>query len=240
MEKAKKIKLFIGLFYLVAICLFLYFFFSKFSFQDLTSYDFIKKNRFYLFELKNSNLILLSIIFLFLTILWVFPFLGFGSPVALLGGFIFGKWIGTLIVVLGLSIGATFLYLFGNYFLKDFIREKFLNKYENLEIKFKKSEFIYLLIYRFIGGIPWQLSCLLPTIFNVKVSNFFFATLLGIIPQIFLGVSIGSGLEKIIDQNSEIPSIVDIIFSSDIYIPILAFFVLIFISIFLRKTFYKN
>ncbi len=240
MEKTKKIKIFIGLFYLVVICLFLYFFFSKFSFQDLTSYDFIKKNRFYLFELKNSNLILLSIIFLFLTILWVFPFLGFGSPVALLGGFIFGKWIGTLIVVLGLSIGATFLYLFGNYFLKDFIREKFLNKYENLEIKFKKSEFIYLLIYRFIGGIPWQLSCLLPTIFNVKVSNFFFATLLGIIPQIFLGVSIGSGLEKIIDQNSEIPSIVDIIFSSDIYIPILAFFVLIFISIFLRKTFYKN
>ena len=240
MEKTKKIKIFIGLFYLVVICLFLYFFFSKFSFQDLTSYDFIKKNRFYLFELKNSNLILLSIIFLFLTILWVFPFLGFGSPVALLGGFIFGKWIGTLIVVLGLSIGATFLYLFGNYFLKDFIREKFLNKYENLEIKFKKSEFIYLLIYRFIGGIPWQLSCLLPTIFNVKVSNFFFATLLGIIPQIFLGVSIGSGLEKIIDQNSEIPSIVDIIFSSDIYIPILAFFVLISISIFLRKTFYKN
>ena len=116
MEKAKKIKIFIGLFYLVAICLFLYFFFSKFSLQDLTSYDFIKENRSYFFELKNSNLFLTSIIFLLLTILWVFPFLGFGSPVALLGGFIFGKWIGTLIVVLGLSIGATFLYVFGNSF----------------------------------------------------------------------------------------------------------------------------
>ena len=80
---------------------------------------------------------------------------------------------GVLIVVLGLSIGATFLYIFGNYFLKDFVREKFLNKFENLEIKFKKSEFNYLLLYRFIGGIPWQLSCILPTIFNVKISNFF-------------------------------------------------------------------
>ena len=177
MEKTKKIKTIIGLSYLILVCLFLYFFFSKFSLQDLTSYDFIKQNRSYFFELKNSNLFLISIIFLLLTILWVFPFLGFGSPVALFGGFIFGKWIGTLIVVLGLSIGATFLYMFGNYFLKDFIREKFLNKYQGLKIKFEKSEFIYLLIYRFIGGIPWQLSCLLPTLFNVKVKNFFFATI---------------------------------------------------------------
>ena len=240
MEKAKKIKIFIGLFYLVAICLFLYFFFSKFSLQDLTSYDFIKENRSYFFELKNSNLFLTSIIFLLLTILWVFPFLGFGSPVALIGGFIFGKWIGTLIVVLGLSIGATFLYIFGNYFLKDLIREKFLNRFKSLETKFKKSEFTFLLIYRFIGGIPWQLSCLIPTLFNVRVKNFFFATLIGIIPQIFLAVSIGSGLEKIIDQNSEIPSITDIIFSADIYVPILAFFGLILITIILRKLFYKN
>ena len=240
MEKAKKIKIFIGLFYLVAICLFLYFFFSKFSLQDLTSYDFIRENRSYFFELKNSNLFLTSIIFLLLTILWVFPFLGFGSPVALLGGFIFGKWVGTLIVVLGLSIGATFLYVFGNYFLKDLIREKFLNRFKSLETKFKKSEFTFLLVYRFIGGIPWQLSCLIPTLFNVRVKNFFFATLIGIIPQIFLAVSIGSGLEKIIDQNSEIPSITDIIFSADIYVPILAFFGLILITIILRKLFYKN
>ena len=240
MEKTKKIKTFIGLSYLILVCLFLYFFFSKFSLQDLTSYDFIKQNRSYFFELKNSNLFLISITFLLLTILWVFPFLGFGSPVALFGGFIFGKWIGTLIVVLGLSIGATFLYMFGNYFLKDFIREKFLNKYQSLEMKFKKSEFIYLLIYRFIGGIPWQLSCLLPTLFNVKVKNFFFATIIGIIPQIFLAVSIGSGIEKIIDQNSKIPKITDVIFSPDIYIPILAFFGLILFTIFLRKIFYKN
>ena len=243
MENTKKIKLFIGLSYLLIICLILYFFFSKFSLEEITSitsYDFIKNNHAYFAELKNSNLFLISIIFLALTILWVFPFLGFGSPVALMGGFIFGKWIGTLVVVLGLSIGATFLYIFGNYFLKQLIREKFLNKFQNLEIKFKQSEFIYLLIYRFIGGIPWQLSCLLPTLFNVKVINFFFATLIGIIPQIFLAVSIGSGLEKIIDQNAEVPGITDIIFSPDIYVPITAFFILILITIFLRKFFYRN
>ena len=240
MEKGKKTKIIIGLSYLVLLTIFAFLFFSKFSIQEITSYDFIKENRIYFQKLKNSNLFLLSISFLIFTILWVFPFLGFGSPIALLGGFMFGKWLGTVIVVIGLSVGATFLYVFGNYFLKDLIREKFLSKYENLEKKFKVSEFYYLLIYRFIGGIPWQLSCILPTIFNVKTKNFFFASLIGIVPQIFLAVSIGSGLEKIIDQNSELPKITEIIFSPEIYIPMLAFFTLVLTTIFLRKSFYKN
>jgi uncharacterized membrane protein YdjX (TVP38/TMEM64 family) len=240
MEKAKKTKIIIGLSYLILLIIFVMLFFSKFSVQEITSYDFIRENRLYFLKLKNSNLFLTSTIFLILTILWVFPFLGFGSPIALIGGFIFGKWIGTLVVVIGMSVGATFLYVFGNYFLKDLIREKFLNKYQNLEKKFKESEFYYLLIYRFIGGIPWQLSCILPTIFDVKIKNFFFASLIGIVPQIFLAVSIGSGLEKIIDQNIEVPKIKDVIFSPEIYIPILAFFSLVLITIFLRKSFYKN
>ena len=240
MEKTKKIKLFIGLSYIILIIVFLFLFFSKFSLQEISSYDFIKDNRLYFIELKNSNLFLVSIIFLIFTIIWVFPLLGFGSPVAIMGGFILGKWIGTLIVVLGLSVGATFLYIFGNYFLKDIIREKFLNKFRSLEMKFKNSEFIYLLIYRFIGGIPWQLSCLLPTLFNVKKVNFFFATFLGIIPQIFLAVSIGEGLEKVIEENTEVPAIADIIFSPEIYIPILGFLVLVLITILLRKLFYRK
>ena len=240
MEKTKKIKIFIGLSYLVLLIVFLYLFFSHFSLQEITSYEFIKKNSSYFVELKKSNLFLVILVFFLLTILWVFPFLGFGSPVALMGGFILGKWIGTVVVVLGLSIGGTFLYIFGNYFLKDLIREKFLNKYQNLDKKFKKSEFFYLLVYRFIGGIPWVISCLLPTIFNVKAVNFFFATLIGIIPQIFLAVSIGSGIEKLIDKNSEAPGFFELISSSEIYIPLIGFFILVILSVIGRKIFYKE
>tara|TARA_B100002052_G_scaffold159209_1_gene145078 strand:+ start:1633 stop:2355 length:723 start_codon:yes stop_codon:yes gene_type:complete len=240
MEKITKIKIYIGISYIILVSVFLFFFFSKFSLQQVTSYDFVKENSLYLTSLKNSNLFLVFVIFLISTVLWVFPFLGFGSPIALLGGFIFGKWIGTIVVVLGLSIGATFLYIFGNFFLKEIIKEKFLNKFQNLESKFKQSEFTYLLIYRFCGGIPWQLSCIIPTMFNVKVSNFFYATLIGIIPQIFLAVSIGSGLEKIIDENIEAPSIIDLLSTKDIYIPIIIFFILILFSIIVRKFFYKK
>jgi len=239
MEKSKKVKITLGLFYLLVVSSFLYFFLSKFTLEELTSYEFIKNNRDYFFGLKQANLFLISLIFLILTIIWVLM-AGFGIPVSLLAGFIFGKWLGTFILVIGLTIGATILYTLGNYFFKEIIKEKFLSRFKNLEVKFKKSEFIYLLIYRLVGGIPFALSNVLPCIFNVKVSNFFWATLIGIVPPSFLLVSIGSGLEKIIEQNLEAPSMVDLIYSPDIYIPVLAFAGLVLITIIARKIFYKN
>jgi uncharacterized membrane protein YdjX (TVP38/TMEM64 family) len=239
MEKSKKIKLFIGLFYVSVVGFFLYFFFSKFSLHELTSYDFIKNNRDYFFELKQSNLFLLAILFILFATAWVFA-AGFGSPLALFAGFIFGKWLGLLFVIVGMAIGASLLYVFANYFLKEIIKDKFLNKFKNLKEKFEKSEFIYLLIYRFVGGIPFSLANVLPCIFNVKINNFFWSTFFGVIPSIFLITSIGSGLEKIIDQNLKAPNMIDLITSPSIYIPMIAFFVLLIITIFFRKLFYKN
>ena len=239
MEKAKKIKLFVGLFYLTAICLFLYFFFSKFSFQEITSYEFIKNNRDYFFELKKSNLILSASLFVLFCIIWTLAG-GFGSPIILFAGFVFGNWFGTLLLITGMTIGATGLYIFANYFLKDLIREKFLSKFKNLEFKFKKSEFLYLLIYRFVGGIPFAISNVLPCIFNVKTSNFFWATLIGMIPQLFIVTSIASGLEKIIDQNLEPPGIMDVITAPNIYVPLIIFLGLVVVTIFVRKIFYEN
>ena len=239
MEKSKKVKITLGLFYLIVLSSFLYFFLSKFTLEELTSYEFIKNNRNYFFELKQTNLFLISLVFLISTIAWV-VMAGFGLPIALLAGFIFGKWFGTFILVIGMTIGATILYLLGNFFLKEFIKEKFLNRFKNLEIKFKKSEFIYLLIYRFIGGIPFALSNVLPCVFNVRVNNFFWATLIGLTPQLFLVVSIGSGLEKIIEQNLDAPRIIDLIYSPDIYIPMISFIALIVITILARKIFYKK
>jgi len=238
MEKTKKIKLFIGLFYIVMAGLFLYLFFSKFSLQEVTSYDFIKNNREYFFELRQANFFILALTFILFTIIWVM-FAGFGSPVAIFAGFIFGKWFGLLFLIIGLSIGATGLYIFANYFLKDMIKQKFLSKFQNLEKKFKEAEFTYLLIYRFVGGIPFAISNVLPCMFNVKASNFFWASFLGMLPQLFLVCSIGSGLEKIISQNLETPSILDLITSQEIYLPIIAFVILVLVTLFLRRIFYK-
>jgi uncharacterized membrane protein YdjX (TVP38/TMEM64 family) len=239
MEKSKKFKIFIGLFYLIIVSTFLFIILTKFNFEDLTSYKFIQDNREYLFNIKNNNLFLMLFIFFILTIIWVF-LLGFGTPIALLGGFIFGKWIGIIVVAAGLSFGSLFLYIFANFFLKKIIIEKFSHKFSYLEYKFKRNEFIYFFLYRFIGGIPFAIANLLPVLFNINLKNYFMGTFLGIIPQLFVYVSLGTGIEKIINKNNSPPPLLDLLFSSEIYLPIIGFIFLILVTIIVRKLFYKK
>ena len=239
MNKEKKIKIFLGSAYILIVSIFLWFFFSKFSFQDFSSYELIRDIRDTLEQVKNSNIFISSILFLLGTIIWVL-LLGFGSPVFLVGGFIFGKWLGTLIIVFGLSIGATLLYMFANYFLKDLIEEKFSSRFNNLTEKFKENEFTFFLIYRFIGGIPFFISNILPTIFNVKIRNFFLGSVIGMTPQLFVGASLGAGLNKILEENSEPPSLLQLLLTPDIYLPIIGIITLVLIGFLLRKKFYSK
>ena len=239
MNREKKIKLFLGSAYILIVFVFLLFFFNNFSFQDFSSYELIRENRDALEDIKNSNIFISSIIFLVGTIVWVL-LLGFGSPVLLVGGFIFGKWLGTILVLFGLSIGATILYIFANFFLKDLIEKKLSSRFGNLTEKFKKNEFVFILIYRFVGGIPFFISNILPTIFNVKISNFFFGSIIGMFPQIFVGASLGAGLSKIIEKNYKVPSFLDLVFSPDIYLPILGILILVVIGVLLKKYFYSK
>ena len=239
MKKDKKIKIYLCLIYFLILSVFLWVFFSKFSINEIISYDFIKNNRDYLISIKESNYFLVSVLFILFTIIWVL-LLGFGSPVILIAGFIFGKWSGTLLATASLTLGATILYLFANYFIKDLIEEKFSKKFSNLNDKFKKNEFIFFLIYRFIGGIPFQIQNILPVLFNVKLKNYFFGTLLGMTPQIFVWATLGNGIEKIIYKNIQVPSFKDLILSPEIYLPIIGFIVILILSLLIKKIFFKD
>ena len=239
MKKEKKIKIFLGSTYVLIILSFLWVFFDNYSLSEISSYEFIKNNNVYFNQLKNKNFFLISLTFFIFTIIWVM-LLGFGSPILLLSGFIFGKWFGFIYAVLSLSIGATLLYIFANYFLKDMVEEKFSKRFSNLNEKFKKNEFTFFLIYRFVGGIPFFISNILPTIFNIKLKNFFFGSIIGMSPQIFVGVSLGAGLNAIIQKNTEAPSLIKLLFSPEIYIPIAAFVILLIVGIIIKNIFYRN
>ena len=238
MNKTKNIKIILGISYLLIISIFLWFFFHNFSIQDFTSYELIKSNRDTLEAIKNNNIILTSILFFIGTTIWVL-LLGFGSPVFLVGGFIFGKWLGTFLVVFGLSSGATILYILANFFFKEIIKEKFLNRFSILNDKFKKNEFIFFLIYRNLPGIPFFISNILPTLFNIKVKNFFFGSIVGMTPQLFVGVSLGAGINKVLEENNSPPTLYELIITPDIYLPVSGMFALIIIAIILRKFILK-
>ena len=238
MKTSNKYKFLLGFGYILILSVFLYFIFSNFSFQEIGNYNFIKDNREFFVKLKEKNVLILATIFIFFTIIWVL-LLGFGSPICIVGGFIFGTWLGTILVVISFTIGATSLYVFCNLFLKDLVKKNFLNKFKYLEDKFKKNEFIFFLIYRFVGGIPFAIQNLLPVIFNVKLRNYFYGTLIGLFPQVFVVVSLGSGFDKLIGENETVPEIKDILFSPNIYIPIISITLILLIAFFIRKKFIK-
>ena len=239
MNVEKNIKFLLGLTYILIIIVFLWFFFKQFSIQDFTSYEIIKKNRDTLNNLKNLNIFLSSLIFFVVTIVWVL-LLGFGSPIFLIGGFIFGKWVGTILVVFGLTIGSTLLYYFANFLIKDLIYKKFSSKFKYLTEKFKRNELAYFTLYRAVGGIPFFLQNLLPILFNVKIRNYFFGTIIGLTPQLFVGVSLGAGIDKIIQENEKLPSIWKMLKTPDIYFPLLGIILIFLLAIYFRKKFFKQ
>ena len=239
MKNSRNIKILIGLLYLVLLFIFLYLFFNKFSLEEVTNYNFIKSNSEYLVNFRESNLFLVSIVFISLGILWISVLQGFGSILVLAAGFLFGAYFGTVIVVITLALGSSLTYIIANYFFKDLIKEKFTNKFKFLEEKIKSNEFFVIFLLRIIGGIPIQIQNVLPVLFNVKLKNFFLASI-GFVPQAFVFSSLGAGLENQIKENSEPPSFLELITSFEIYGPIIAFFFLLVFAFLLRKIFYKN
>ena len=234
------LKLILGITYLVIISFGLYFLFSVVDIKDLMSYDFIKLNKDIILKYKNENFLFLTIIFFIFSIVWVL-LLGFAMPLLIFSGFVFGKWWGILIVLTSTTIGATLLYMLVGFFFREAIKEKLAPKFSKLREFFIKNDILYFMSFRFIGGggSPYAVQNVLPILFDMSVKNYVIATFVGCMPSMFVTVALGSGIEKVIDQNVEL-SVSTVLFSPEIYIPIIAFFIILFIAFVIRKFYFKQ
>ena len=234
------LKLILGITYLVIISFGLYFLFSVVDIKDLMSYDFIKLNKDIILKYKNENFLFLTIIFFIFSIVWVL-LLGFAMPLLIFSGFVFGKWWGILIVLTSTTIGATLLYMLVGLFFREAIKEKLAPKFSKLKEFFIKNDILYFMSFRFIGGggSPYAIQNVLPILFDMSVKNYVIATFVGTLPSMFVTVALGSGIEKVIDQNVEL-SVSTVLFSPEIYIPIIAFFIILFIAFVIRKFYFKR
>jgi len=234
-----KLKLLLGTTYLICFSALMFIIFSNFDFKDLTDINFLKNNQQLLNDFKSKNTFLLLVLFSIFSIIWIL-LLGFGTPIALVSGFIFGKWLGTLVSIVSLSVGATLLYCLADFFFKDFIKNKLSKKIEKFISLFNKNDFLYFTLFRFTGGgLPFAAQNVLPVIFNMKIKNYFFSTLIGLVPGIFIINSLGAGLGNFIDKND---SIVwnELIQDPEIYFPILVFIGVLIIATLINKIFFNN
>tara|TARA_B100000767_G_scaffold275032_1_gene310116 strand:- start:6548 stop:7213 length:666 start_codon:yes stop_codon:yes gene_type:complete len=213
--------------------------FSNFDFKDLTDINFFKNNQQLLNNFKLENTFLLLLFFSIFSIVWIL-LLGFGFPLALFAGFVFGKWTGTLISVVSFSIGATLLYYLANFFFKDFIKKKLSKKKDKFIKLFNKNDFLYFMLFRFTGGgMPFAIQNVLPIIFDMKIKKYFFSTLLGIMPGIFIITSLGAGVGNFIGKNESIVW-TDLIKDPAIHFPILIFITVLFLTVIINKFFLNN
>ena len=240
MQTMKNVKIWLGLAYIIFLGLFLYFLFTYISIEELTSYSFLKSNSEYLINFKQNNIIFTSFVFIIFGIVWISLLQGFGSPLGLICGYIFGPYIGTLIFSFTFALGSSVTFIVANYFFKNYIIEKIQNKYQYLNDKIKNNQLLAVGLLRFLGGIPIQIQNLIPVLFDVKLKNYFFGTLLGVIIQAFIVCSLGSALEKKIYENDELPQILDLLKTQEIYLPISAIIFLLFLTFILRKFFFKK
>ena len=237
---SSNLKIYLGGVYLIVLFIAVYFLFSTFDLKDLASYEFIKENREAILIYKDNNIFFLTIIFFIITIflnLLLCPML---LPTLIIG-FIFGKWLGTLILIFGNTIGGFLLYRLAKTFFSNLVEKKFKTKFSKFIDFFNKNDTIYFMCFRFIGGggTPFPIQNILPVLFNMSSKNYIIATLVGILPTTFVTVALGSGIENIIDQNAEL-SFLPVIQSPEIYLPIIGFFVLLLSAFFIKKFFFKT
>ena len=237
---SKNIKIAVGLIYILCLVLILYGFFTFIDITQLNNYSYIVDKTQFLIAIKDQNQLWFTILFFLFCIIWIL-LLGFATPISLIAGFLFGKLYGTLISVFGFTIGCTLLYFLANQYFKNLIIEKLSNKISKFKETFNKNEFLYFMIFRFAGGggTPFAIQNLLPVFFNMKLKNYFFSTLIGLFPMVFILCAIGSGIEKIIENNID-TSLLAMVQNKEILFPLIGFFIIIIISSFLRKVYFKK
>tara|TARA_E500000178_G_scaffold215259_1_gene212568 strand:+ start:237 stop:953 length:717 start_codon:yes stop_codon:yes gene_type:complete len=236
----KNIKITLGSIYLIILVIFLYFLFLNFDISRIDDFSYYKTIQERIENVIGENLVFNLFLFFIFSIIWV-VLLGFGSPLLLLSGIIFGKWIGTFISLISISIGTLFLYIIGSYFFSNIINKVLKNKFSKFIERFQKNEFYYFFAFRAAGGlgIPFFLQNLLPVIFKIKNHNYFFASLFGFIPHFYIWNAIGAGINKFVKISDEF-NLLNLILSRDIYVPILIFVVIILISLIIKNFFFND
>ncbi|EDP67032.1 mercuric reductase [alpha proteobacterium BAL199] len=123
-----------------------------------------------------------------------------GVVLTVAGGVVFGLFEGTILTVLAATAGAFAVFLAARTAIGDSLRRRAGPFVARLEAGFKENALSYLLVLRLVPLFPFWLVNIVPALLGVPTRTYVLGTLLGIIPGTFVFVSVGNGLETLIDQ----------------------------------------
>ena len=156
------------------------------------------------------------------------------SLLSLIGGFLYGTWIGGIGIIIGGTIGSFIVFSLAKLFFHDYISKKFLHKYSFINTYFQKNELEIMLLMRLIPGIPFFAQNLILAGLGAESLKFFFTTLVAISPWAIVFASVGQGLEEIFIEDKVLSFA--LIAKPEYLIPIsLIIILIVFILIFKKK-----
>ncbi len=132
------------------------------------------------------------IAFILLYIFWVNLFLP-GSWLSMLGGLLYGSFLGSLYVFLGASLGATLTFYLGRTFLRRWFQKR-LSSYPKLELverSISNQGLRFVALTRLSPIFPFGILNIAYSFSNVKARDFLIG-LFAILPGTFLYCSLGS------------------------------------------------
>ena len=112
-------------------------------------------------------------------------------------GFLFGKWVGTLVVITAATLGATLVFLAARYLFADWARRKMGDVGRKINDGFSENAFSYMLFLRLVPAFPFFLVNLAPALTNIPLPTYVLATAIGIIPGTFVYANLGETLSTI-------------------------------------------
>ena len=180
---------------LVALALVVAFF--AFDGGRYLSLDVVKANRDALLEFTNAHYIAaLAIAFVVYVVTIALSVPG-GLVLSLTIGFLFGRWVGTVLVVIAATIGATLVFSAARYLFADAARRRMGALGEKINAGFAENALNYLLFLRLVPLFPFFLVNLAPAFTTISLRTFVIGTLIGIIPGTFVIVNLGQTLGRI-------------------------------------------
>jgi len=197
---AAKKKLFLILFFLLILTFWLVYFLNRDFFDLKTLFIYLEIIQDYIFNYPFNSFLLFIVIYCFL-IICNFPA---ASLLSLIGGFLYGTWIGGIGIIIGGTIGSFTVFLVAKSFFHDFISKKLLNKYKFVYNYFQKNDLELMLLIRLIPAIPFFAQNLILAGLGAEKLKFFYTTLLGLFPWAIIFASIGQGLEDIFIEDQDL------------------------------------
>lgn len=120
-----------------------------------------------------------------------------GVILSLAMGFLFGRWVGTGLILVAATGGATLVFLAARYLFADAARQKLGGRLRDLSDGFARDAFNYLLFLRLVPLFPFWLVNLAPAFTGIRLSTYVAATAIGIIPGAFVFANLGQSLGRI-------------------------------------------